>query len=258
MSTCAYCEAETPDGVYLCHDDARALTKALGRVSDVLHTARDTLTNMSVGNASVGGGGASAGSAAPIHLGMMDNLDTYAAVLGGWTRTLTGDQYGPREQPDTPAGNARTLTRRLPSIRLEDWAGDLLDELLDAERDIVQAADRVTPKVTLGACGRLWLEEATIVRCPGTVKAHEGYDRAVCDSCQEVTSAAERRAGILAEAWHVLAPLPQIVKALNAAGHKLKYDTAKKWVTRGKIAPICDIATRQEGVSAAAVLNAMG
>lgn len=258
MTVCTHCDKDLPDGLFLCNDGAADLTRILGRVRDTLNTAGGTLTNTAVVPAPIGGGGTGAESAGlPYSVDMSDRVAAYQEVIGHWSKMVATayPQDGPAPVDTVRAG--AWLRNRIGIIRGNATAGTVLVELQYAERRVISAADRNTPKITLGVCGTpVWVGPA-IVRCDGTVTGRENTDHARCETCFTEHSARARITAKISEAWHILAPLPQIVKALNAAGYKLRYDTAKKWATRGKIAPMCDVRTRQEGHSAAAVLKAM-
>jgi hypothetical protein len=264
MTECTHCDKELSDGLTLCNTGADDLRRILGRVRDTLNTAGGTLTNTAVAPAPIGGGG-SGGDAPglPYSVDMSDHVRTYMETIRYWANML-GEGHAltlePGQSITVPHDTVRAaafIRDRIGLIRGNEHANTILQELRAAERQVINAADRQAPKLLLGDCNSpVWQDDA-IVRCAGQIVGREGDDQAKCDTCRGVHSARERIEAKIAKAWHVLAPLPQVLRALKEYGIPIKYDTAKKWVRRGKIAPVCDVRTRQEGYSPAAVLAVM-
>ncbi|KAA0979896.1 hypothetical protein FQ154_01685 [Paeniglutamicibacter gangotriensis] len=256
MTACTHCEADLPEGLFLCNSGADDLRRILSRVRDVLNTAGGTLTNTAVAPAPIGGGGGGQEAPGlPYSVDMSDRVRDYQEAIRYWAGMI-GEAQGKPAPVDTIAAGM-FLRAHLGLIRGNEHANTILQELRAAERQVINAADRQAPKLLLGECGAPVWEDTTIVRCAGQIIGREGDDQARCDTCRGIHSARERITEKLSRAWHVLAPLPQIIRALKAYGIHIRYDTAKSWVHRGKIAPVCDIRTRTEGYSAASVLNAM-
>ncbi|ALD64012.1 hypothetical protein AFL94_08845 [Arthrobacter sp. LS16] len=186
-----------------------------------------------------------------------------AERLGEYERRLTelAHWVNGREEPararifTTPVRAAEYLRAMAHHLRKRDYVGDIYLELRDLERRVLSAADRPAVKRPLGECGALGFDGADMItRCEGTVMGHETATTGRCNTCHREHDLTDRITARFAEAWHVRGPLLQIVKALNAAGYVLKYDTAKSWLRRGKLHPQCDVRTRQEGHTPAEVL----
>lgn len=256
MTSCTHCDKELPAGLTLCNEGANDLRRILLRTRETLNTAGGTLANMAVAPPSDGGNGASSeGPGLPYSLDMSEHVRDYQAKIRKWA-SLIGEAQNKPTPVDTIEA-ASFLRMHLGLIRGNDHANMILQELRGAERKVINAADRQAPKLLVGECGSLqWVEES-IAPCTGQVIGREGDDQAKCTTCQTHHSASERTNAKLAAAWNILAPLPEVLRALKAYGTTIRYDTAKKWVRRGKLAPVCDIRTRQEGYSPAAVLKAM-
>ncbi|MFF5791116.1 hypothetical protein ACFY5D_03610 [Paeniglutamicibacter sp. NPDC012692] len=253
MTECTHCDKDLPDGLTLCNDGANDLRRILGRVRDTLNTAGGTLTNTAVAPAPIGGGGGSTAPGLPFSLDMSGHVAGYQEAIGYWAGLIGKAQN--KQAPVDTISAAHFLRMHLGIIRGNEHANTILQELRAAERQVINAADRQAPKLLLGECNTPVWEEETIVFCAGQVIGREGDDQAKCDTCRATHSARDRVTAKISQAWHVIAPLPQIVRALNDYGYPLKYNTAKQWVTRGKLAPVCDIRTRQEGHTAASVLT---
>lgn len=261
MRLCNHCRAPLPRDKYLCITGQDALLRILSRVRDVLNTAGATLTKQAVTPVNRGGMKGSSNPDAPLGVDMQEQAWRYRESIGYWTRHVARACGGPA--PVDVLNRAHWLSERIPSspkrpgIIGYEWAPDMLHCLADAERRIVAAADRPAARIMLGRCDKADpadpAETGGRKHCQGMVIGQEGETLATCNRCASRYSVHARREAALAGAWQILAPLPRVVKALNAAGHPLKYDTAKKWVARGKLAPQCDLRTRREGVSIAAV-----
>ncbi|MBG6085826.1 hypothetical protein [Zhihengliuella flava] len=255
MTQCTNTECGAEASQYLCQPCTGRLRGHLFRVPSTIATADATRLGMAVGVSSEGGGGGKAGSCSPGSDVIREHLETYRVTLVGWARALAETSHETAPVDTIPA--AEWLTRRLVTIIQHDWAGDLLYELRAAERDILRASDRPTERVTLGECGRPIYSDGRIQPCPGTVKHYEGATYARCDMCSQAYDAVERRTQRIVDAHHVIAPLPQVVRALQLAGYKVKYNTAHKWVQRGKLTPRRDPNTNVEGVSPADLIKLM-
>jgi len=253
---CSHCDKPLPDGLHLCNEGADDLRRILGRVRDTLNTAGGTLTNTAAAPEPIGGGGGGQEAPGlPYSHDMSIYVGEYQDAIRSWC-TLLANHYGGTAPRDTIAA-AKFMLDRIGIIRGDEAAGDLLNDIRAAERSVINAADRQAPKLLLGECGAPVWEERTIVFCAGQIIGREGDDQAKCDTCRAPHSARDRIEQKISRAWHVVAPLRQVVHALKAYGIHVKYDTAKSWARRGKIGPVCDIHTGTEGYTPAAVLNAM-
>lgn len=253
--SCLVCEYSTVDGLYLCNHCDTRFRAVLDRVPSTLRTAQATLSNQSV-QPRVGSAGTSA-PGAPLNLDMAERLGEYERRLTELAHWVNG-----REEPKhlriftTTFHAAEYLRAMAHHMRKRDYVADIYQELRDLERRVISAADRPLVKRPLGECGALLMDDATnmISRCEGVVEGHETATTGRCKECHREHDLTDRITARFAQAWHHVAPLSVVVRALNAAGYTLKYGTAKLWVHRGKLAPKCDLATRQEGHTPAEVL----
>jgi hypothetical protein len=264
MTECTHCDKELPDDLTLCNQGADDLRRILGRVRDTLNTAGGTLTNTAVAPAPIGGGGGGSDAPGlPYSVDMSGHVAAYQETIRHWA-AMIGEGHAltlePGQSITVPHDTVRAaafIRERIGLIRGNEHANTILQELRMAERSVINAADRQAPKLLLGECNSpVWQDDA-IVFCAGTIIGREGDDQAKCDTCRTPHSARDRIEQKISRAWHIIAPLPQVIRALKAYGIHIRYDTAKKWVTRGKLHPVCDLRTRSEGVSPAAVLAVM-
>lgn len=217
------CEIPLSNGYTICADHTDRLNRMLARVADVWANLRVTISRQDATAASIGGG--ATGSRPCINLDAHDKGETLTAVLNGWASML---DIIPRH---TPGGTADALTAQLDSIAREEWAGDLLSELREALHDCTRVTDRAADRISLGVCG--------YGGCPGTVIAIVGVHNGKCRECGVIWDAAERQQTAIMNAWHVQAPLPQILRALRQSGHlTVPQKTVETWVHRGKLSPV--------------------
>lgn len=252
--TCLVCEYTTADGLYLCNHCDTRFRGILDRVPATLKTAAATLSNQGV-QPRVGSAGTSA-PGAPLNLDMAERLGEYERRLTELAHWVNG-----REEPKhlriftTTFHAAEYLRAMAHHMRKRDYVADIYQELRDLERRVISAADRPLVKRPLGECGALSLDEhGTVTKCLGVVEGHETATTGRCKECHREHDLTDRITERFAAAWHHVAPLSVVVKALNAAGYPIKYERAKKWAQRGKLAPKCDLKTRQEGHSPADVV----
>lgn len=255
--TCQSCENPTTGKLFLCRRCHDRLTALLDRAAGTLRTARETLANMGV-TPRVGSAGTSA-PGIPVNLDMSERLGEYVRLLVEWAVFVNNREEPARLRIFTrPEQAAAYLWQNRNILWQRDYVGHLHQDLIDAERRVLSAADRPLVKRPLGECGALSLaEDNTVTRCAGTILGHETATTGRCDTCHREHDATQRITDRISQAWHTLAPLATVVKALNAAGYPIKYATARQWVRRGKIAARCDTTTRQEGHTPAELLHAM-
>ena len=236
--TAHHCDAPTPDGIHLCDTHEQALWELLAQIPDTLHDAQDTVARLDARHDT---GRPSTTPSTPINLEASERVTTLTGLLTSWSRLLH-EETG--EAGDAGAHYLRTNFREI--IR-HDWAGDMLDELRAAHRRVIQAIDTAPDFRTYGPCH--------IDGCDGLVRGKADDVLARCRTCHEPYDATELKDNLLANAWDERAPLASVIRALNAAGVKIKYDRAKKWVERGKIAPgqdgTCTMAQVMEVLNAA-------
>lgn len=218
--TCTHCDGTTADGIYLDDPCEGTLFALLGQIPDTLADAQDTIARLDTRQNS---GRASTTPGAPINLEASERATALHGLLNSWSQMLHEATGEPGD------AGAHYLRANLREITHHDWAGDMLDELQRAHRRVIQAIDTAPDWRTYGPCH--------IEGCTGLIRGKVGDVLARCRTCHEPYDATELRDNALANAWEESAPLASVIRALNATGIKIKYDRAKKWVERGKLAP---------------------
>lgn len=228
-------------GITLCHHCVQELETDLRSVPEIWGDLQTTAARQDVGAQSHGTTGHSTPSE-PCNFNALDKGQTLGTILTGWAQHLDPTQHG------TPEQMAGYLTLNLKDIRRQEWAGILKDELREALNECRRATDRAADRISLGRC---------VAGCPGIMTAIVGARTARCKLCGTTGDARALQRWIIAEAWHVAAYLPLILRALKQGGHAaVKIDTADKWVERKKLEPVaCDVASRRCLYTAADVLN---
>lgn len=245
MSVCGvHQDVPTVDGVYLCGRCFTRLEQDLAEVSSVWEDLQTTVARLDRGQPSLGSG--SSEPRLPVNLDAMDKGETLRVVLNGWAALLPSL---------SPVGDVERVSSYLFShlgdIAKQEWAGDLASELHHALNDCRRATDRAAERFTLGPCGYL---DGQGDECTGTLVMRKGEHYARCQVCGATINANERQRWMIANAWHVALPLPQVLNALEAVGVSVKIKTARSWVTAGKLeAAICSVDSKQQLFTPAAV-----
>lgn len=139
-----------------------------------------------------------------------------------------------RHPKDTIASMCNYLSRMLRAIVTEQWAPDMLDEMLDLEKRLRRLVDRPANKVYLGAC--------TVPLCAGSVYAKEGDETGRCDQddCRTEYDTSLSRRGLESELDSQLLTAAEIARLSTYLG--LKADRQKVrvrvnlWHSRGRLA----------------------
>lgn len=253
---CLVCEYPTPEGLHLCTQCYARFVELLERVPETLRTAEATLNNTSVSPGVSTSGASAPNEGAPVNLDMSDRLREYERRLMDLGHWVNKREETNRPRTFTkPVQAAEYLHAMTGTMRKREYVVDIYLELRGLERRVLSAADRPLVKRPLGECGALDLdEEGTVTKCLGIVEGHETGTTGRCNICYRQHDLTDRITARLTQARNHVAPLSVIVRALKAAGYPINYERAKKWAQRGKLAPRCDIRTRQEGHTPAEVL----
>lgn len=253
---CLACECKTGAGMHLCTSDHDRFVELLERVPGTLRTAEATLNNTSVSPGISTTGASAPNEGAPVNLDMSERLREYEGRLLGLGHWVNEQEETSRPRIFTkPVKAAEYLRAMATMMRKREYVGDIYLELRKLERRVLSAADRPLVKRPLGECGALDLDEdGTVTKCVGIVEGHETGTTGRCKECHREHDLTDRITARLTQARNHVAPLSVIVRALKAAGYPINYERAKKWAQRGKLAPRCDIRTRQEGHTPAEIL----
>lgn len=225
MTTCTvHTDQPTADGIHLCHACMLRLEQDLAEIGSVWDDLQITMAKLDRGSPRLSSPRPQA--AAPVNLGALDAAAELTRVLAAWGSCL------PARMPtgDAPR-HASHLLGQLGDLRRMEWAGDFAAELHRALSWCRAVTDRAAERVTLGPCGAI----SDGVECQGTMVAQIGGREARCRVCGATLDARERIRWLVSEAWHVLLPLPEVIRALESVGVQVKLKTARHWASVGKL-----------------------
>lgn len=227
--SCGICTASIPDEYTLCWDHTAAIQKNLAELDSTIIELRTTMARQDVGTSSLGSGSTTAQPA--VNLDALDAYEQLREVVIGWSVALQGRAFYWLVRTEE-AGSY--LLTNLDLVARQDWAPDLASELADAVRRAVQVTDRAADKISLGRCQTIISGE----RCPDTVTAIQGQTHGRCRTCGATVDILEYQSQLLADAWHVQAPLPKILRALKQGNHAtLPKSRVEWWIKKGTLAP---------------------
>lgn len=159
-------------------------------------------------------------------------------AVSGWCRMLADDRPEAGPHPGATPEAVEWLDRHRASIATLEWAGELLRDMLDAERRLRAVLDRADTGWYAGACGNLlgeWVHDASTCACachetgtcdldchPEDVVISEACERGLyaspgnawvtCPACGRTWATAERRAAMITEARERVAPASVIAR----------------------------------------------
>ncbi|MET4059962.1 hypothetical protein ABIB35_001507 [Arthrobacter sp. UYP6] len=237
--TAASCKVELSGGIMLCHEHTTRLEAALREVPGAWQNIQVSACKLDVGAGSVGGMGGEASGSEPANLNALDKGQQLLTVLRGWVALMPGP---------TPHGTAAALAgwlvANLRTLRRQDWAADLLQELRDALNACNHATDRAGEKVFAGMCPT----ETDGTVCEQPLYALAGRPIARCRTCGQEWDVSDWRERALTAAEYQHGTAAQISRMLSdpVTREALPQATIRSWVNRKKLDPVaCDVATRR-------------
>lgn len=244
--TCLHCKAEVHEGTCLCHSCVRTLEKALGNIP-AYHAEFEALRTKQARYTNGGGGGKGAkGRTMPIGMSMQFDLDGRGTTvenaarntLTTWVRACV-EQWPSLAWPrNTWPSMAGFLSGILTAIAGQEWADELLRDMLDIERALRSFVDRPPEKIYAGTC-----VVCAIVGDHSPLYAREGDDKIDCpaEDCDRVYDVAECRETLLATVDGSLCTAAEIASLATYFGVLEDRDKVRKrinqWNRRGTIAP---------------------
>lgn len=256
MSSCAWCEHTTGPGMTLCGKCVSTLDIALGNVATYwadLDTIRQKRTRYG-GTAAKG----SIGKAQPLPVDHRF-LDTKPGKGGQgagselvfatrntvttWARLVMEEHPPIREQAprDTIASICGWLGLQRHWIAGQDWATEMLDEMLDLERRLRRFVDRPADAWYAGECGsETDRDDGTTVTCRRELYATPGSAWVRCNDCGCEYDVEGRRKTLLDEAEdrevtvRMLARIVTTLGDIDASEARLE-GRINVWVHRGRL-----------------------
>ena len=230
MSVCTVerCTVELSDGITICHDHTTRLEEALREVPGAWQNIYVSACKLDVGAGSVGGMGGEASGSEPANLDALDKGGQLLVVLRGWVALMAGP---------TPHGTAPALAGwlagMLGTVRRQDWAADLLQELRDALNACAHVTDRAGAKVFAGMCPTVTMEGT----CDTPLYTQPGRPYSHCPRCKAAWDVSDWRERALVAAELHTGTAAEISRMLSdpVLTLELPPDNIRKWARRGKI-----------------------
>jgi hypothetical protein len=210
----------------LCAACTDHLERDLAEVDTTVEDLWTSIARQDVGAGSVGSTGHTTASE-PLNLHAMETGRTLSTILTGWC-----DVLGHTVREPVPASSV--LLAQIREVRQQDWAPVLAQELREALNDCRRAMDRAAERINVGTCGNTFEG----VACTDSITAIHGQTHGRCRTCGHEVDINEYRAARIADAWHVKAPLPRILRALKQGKHAtLPRSRVEWWIKKGKLVP---------------------
>lgn len=155
--TCTKCTAETADGMALCERCGKTAGHALTNIAAYYADLDRVPTSTGFRRRSSSTAPDPTGlAAAVIGVDPVSAADAHVTnTLTTWARVLVDDRPGVGSPPTRVPQLAPWLAERIDSVSTLAWAGDLLRDLLLAERLLKRVAMRARVGNYLGTCGNL-------------------------------------------------------------------------------------------------------
>lgn len=147
--TCTHCQAQTPDGITLCHNCTTQLEQILNALPDLLLEAETTMARMDRIGQTQGG---NTRTREGINLEALDRVRETQTLLTSWAQMIFDitDAQGTRIR--NGLSSIEVLQEHMPTIRTQDWADDMLKELSRAHRRVTACVDAPMDTVVIGKC----------------------------------------------------------------------------------------------------------
>jgi hypothetical protein len=231
---CLACDTPTSDGLTLCTRCESTLMTTLTHVHDTLTAAQTTIRKQDNVTRNRGGG-SDPTTRSPVNFTAVEDADDLREKVRGWADVV--HERDLIQNPDTARGLFTVrddvyLRMSVDIIRLELFAGDLHMEITDAHRKLLRTIDLPPDYITFGHCTGTLPDDRP---CHGIIRSTPGAPFARCRACSATYAVRTLQSERLATAWHIRAPLKQVVSALRHTGLPLNINTAKSWVRRGHL-----------------------
>jgi hypothetical protein len=244
--TCKRCSAEVHEGTYLCKGCVKRLDRALGNIVAYhgdFQTIRTRQTRYSAGG---GGGKGAKGKTMPLGMDPRFDVDGRGTeveaearnTLTTWVRACIEDWPHLGWPRNTWPAMCGFLQGILTAIAGQEWAGELVRDMLKIEAQLKSFVDRPPEKIYAGTC-----VVCAIVGDHSPLYAREGDEKIICpaEDCDREYDVAECRETLLATVDGALCTAAEIASLATYFGVLDDRDKVRKrinqWNTRGIIQP---------------------
>lgn len=237
MSECGACGAKT-DG-FICKLCGEQLERAIGDMPALLVELEITVTKQDkMGR----GGKRGKGDDAPLPFNWSASDAVWAInnTLTTWARHLASSRG---VQEPSAAGLLGWLLTSIDSIRMDEAATQIHDEITYAHRQALRIIDRPDPEVYAGRCDGSDVRVAAdgdklhpqVGECGADLYARLGDKAVSCQACGAVYDLVERKRELLDRVDDEWARPHVIANALTSLDEPITPDTLRKWIERRHI-----------------------
>jgi hypothetical protein len=232
--TCGNCDAALTDQAAICHACTGRLVADLASTDGLLAELDTTITRQARITAPAKGNG---DKPLPYDVGASIAAGDLRTALHGWARTLHEETATPY-----PAGNAAVpawLARHADTIRLQEWAAEMAQDIKRAVDQGWRSVDRQEERYYAGPCGNQVNDPAGYYVCPTVLWTRLESGTVRCPTCKHTYDAHERRTWLLDAAQDVEETASAIASALSRMlRRRLTASTIRTWVTRGLLVSV--------------------
>lgn len=231
LCTETLCDVPLSNGLALCHDHTSSLERYLDELPGVMaDLGAASIRATRYGNTATRASGT---PALIVDFVAMDLGRELAALIHSWSGMVTDHTGGGPADVRSPASCARWLRSQVPTIRRQDWAGDMLTEFKEALWASRRGTDKPASRVFAGMCPT----DADGVICGSPLYARQGHGVVTCRTCGTDWDANGWRAEALQAAGMHTGTAVEISRALSdpVTGETLPTATIRSWVNRGKL-----------------------
>lgn len=148
-----------------------------------------------------------------------------------------GDRRLPAGFVDTPEGVARWLGEHVTSVRLDEAAGTLHDEITQIVTTGLIVINPPPMLVYRGPCPRIIgrTSDARAIGCMTPLYADRADLFVTCPHCDTLHDVARLEQRLLAAVGHRMFTVPDLVRVLHELGEPVLRGTVAQWIHRGKL-----------------------
>lgn len=175
--------------------------------------------------------------------------DEVDVIVVGWVRNLEDDRPNLSRCPAGTVLACGWLEAHVKTIATLEWAGEVVREMLDCEKQLQRLIDRSDTGWYAGVCGneigREWIgedddAEVVALNCERNLYGTMGTSWVRCPECGRTWDAGKRREVMIAEARDQSAPVSVIARAVvglldNEVSVQRLANRIDQWVSREKL-----------------------
>lgn len=243
---CSHCSAAVHEGTFLCRRCSTTLDVALANIAAYVADLETVRTRQTRYSEVSGGGSGAKGKTMPLGMDLRFDVDGKGTLVEAgarnslvtWVRMALDTWPGTRMPDDRVAAMCRFLSSIRAAIAGQEWAEELLRDMLAAERSLRAFVDRPPERIYAGTC-----IVCAIVGEHSPLYARQGDEKILCpaEDCRKEYDVAECRETLLATVDGLLCTAAQIASLATYFGVLEDREKVRKrinvWDHRGVIQP---------------------